>query len=50
MPKQSKMAQAVWTCNCQSITRAITGCGGLSYCKTLRAEQRVGVAVIISTY
>ena len=50
MPKQNKMVQVVWTCNRQSITRAITGCGGLSHCKPLRAVQWVGVVVIISTY
>ena len=50
MPKQSKMAQVVWTCKCKSITRAIAGCGGLSHCKTLRAVQWIGVAVIIGTY
>ena len=50
MPKQSKMAKVVWTCKCKSITRAIAGCGGLSHCKALCAVQRVGVAVVISTY
>ena len=50
MPKQSKMAQVVWTCKCKSLTRAIAGCGGLSHCKTLCAVQWIGVAVIIGTY